>query len=142
MVYRDCNFCAGRSDHETVENIKVELNRIYFDDVSKRLRFVSSRPVSKRLCIEMTKLQNYRHSTNTFGHTFYCLDSYCESFYFITRKTYKTPMSSFPRKNDFVKSALPPLQKRAAQDILQLLRRSEPAPWSHRIRLFQATAVY
>ena len=30
--------------------------RIDFDDVSKRLQFVSSRLVSKRLCIEMTEL--------------------------------------------------------------------------------------
>jgi len=34
--------------------------RIDFDDVSKRLQFVSSRLVSKRLRIEMTGLQNYR----------------------------------------------------------------------------------
>ena len=44
----------------------------------------------------------------------------------------------FPRKK--VKSALSPLQGQAAQDILQLLLRSEVVPRSHCIRLFQATA--
>ena len=49
-------------------------------------------------------------------------------------------MSSSQEKNDLVKSVLPPLQRQAAQDILQLLLRSEPPPQSHHSPLFRATA--
>ena len=64
-----------------------------------------------------------------------------KALYLITRKTYQSPMSSSPeKKNNLVKFALPPLQRQAAQDILQLLLRSEPATQCHSIRLFRATA--
>ena len=88
--------------------------RIDFDDVSKRLQFISSRLVTRRLCIEMTELQNYRHSVNTFDHTLYSLDSYCESFCISSREKH-TNLRCLPsrKKKDLIISTLPPLQRQA-----------------------------
>ena len=95
--------------------------RIDFDDVSERLQFISSRLVTRRLCIEMTELQNYRHSVNTFDHTFYSLDSYCESFC-ISSHAKHTNLRCLPfrKKNDLIISALPPLQRQALNRLLVL----------------------
>ena len=88
--------------------------RIDFDDVSERLQFILSRLVTRRLCIEMTELQNYRHSVNTFDHTFYSLDSYCESFCILSHaKHTNLRCLPFRKKNDLIISALPPLQRQA-----------------------------
>ena len=78
-----------------------------------------------------------RHLVNTFDHTFDSLDSGCESSVFHNTKTYQSPISSSPissspkKKKNLVKFVLPPLQRQAAQVILQLLLRSEPTPQCH-----------
>ena len=63
-----------------------------------------------------------------------------KALYFITQKTYQSVLSSYAEKNNLVKFVLPPLKRQSAQDILQLLLRSELTPQCQSIRLFPATA--
>ena len=55
-------------------SLKVELNRIDFDDVSKRLQFVSNRLVSKRLCIETTELRIHLLLVLNAKYSFICAE--------------------------------------------------------------------